>query len=614
MHGADGLRILDGISSPADVKGLPEAAVPQLIGEVRQRILDVTLKNGGHLASSLGAAEIITALLRVFDPSEDRIIFDVGHQAYAWKILTGRGADFGTLRTEGGVSGFPKMHESPYDHFGVGHSSTSLSAALGYAAARDLKGEKHNVVAVIGDGALINGLAFEALNQAGTLKTPLIFILNDNEMSISPRVGGIAMHLAGLSASRVYRTAKNAVKSIAKHFDGAYEFLERSKNAAKKLVMDGNLFVEMGLTYWGPFDGHDEKKLEKVFSLAKNYGSPLLIHVVTKKGKGYAPAENDPVAYHGVPPAGARKGGASWSGEAAACMEALAENDPRVVVLTPAMTVGSSLTGFSKKFPDRFFDVGIAEEHMLTFSAGLAAGGMHPIACIYSTFLQRAADQLVHDICIQKLPVVLAIDRAGLVGEDGETHQGLFDLNWFSAVPNISVWSPFDAVSLRAAFGEASSFAAPIAIRYPRGKAPEDVLPDGAERSAQYAFVRGNGEDCIISFGAACEIALRASEILRGKGVPVPDMIFPNRVSPLPDGFADLLREYRRVCVVEENYRKGGLFERLAGFCAQNGLACALRSFAVGSEFVAQGTVEQQRRRFGLTPERIAEEYVRESR
>lgn len=612
------MALLDDIKGPEDVKKLPEKELPGLIGEVRSRIVDVTLKNGGHLASSLGAVELIVALLRVFDPRRDRVVFDVGHQAYAWKILTGRNACFETLRTEGGISGFPKMSESPYDHFGVGHSSTSLSAALGYAVARDLRGEKHHVVAVVGDGALINGESFEALNHAGSLDNPVIFILNDNAMSISPRVGGMALHLARLSTSALYKGTKNVVKSFCRkafRTDRVYRRLERMKNAVKKALSRGNLFSDMGLTYWGPFDGHDEQELERVFALAKNYDGPLLIHVLTEKGKGYAPAEENPVTYHGV--AAARKApasSASWSRAAAACIEDLAEKDPRVTILTPAMTEGCALNRLRAVFPRRFFDVGIAEEHMLTFAAGQAAGGLRPIACIYSTFLQRAMDQLVHDICLQRLPVILAVDRAGLVGEDGETHQGLFDMNWASAIPNLKVWAPYDGRSLKAAFESAARCEGPSLIRYPRGSAVERLTPADVFERADFAFVNRNSSWCVAAAGSACQIACRAAELVDERGGEAPDLLYLNRVSPLPEEALARLDGKKLLVTAEEAYERGGLGEHLSLFCAERGLQCAVRAAALPAAFVAPGTPEQQRKRLGLTPERIVEFYERQMR
>ncbi|MGI6076240.1 MAG: 1-deoxy-D-xylulose-5-phosphate synthase [Pyramidobacter sp.] len=611
------MSVLDGISSPEDVRALPEKQIPQLISEVRRRIIDVTLKNGGHMASSLGTVELTVALLRTFDPRKDRVIFDVGHQSYAWKILTGRNAVFDTLRREGGISGFPKIDESPCDHFGTGHSSTSLSAALGYAIARDLQKERHHVAAVIGDGALINGEAFEALNHAGTLDTPVIFILNDNAMSISPRVGGMAMHLAKLSTSALYRGTKSVVKRFCRKFfrtNRVYNALERAKNNAKNLLGGGNLFNDMGLTYWGPFDGHDERRLERVFDLAKRYDGPLLIHVITKKGKGYKPAEENPVKYHGLSGASAGKTvGCTWSHATADCIEKMAERDPRCVVLTPAMAEGSSLTNFRKRFPHRFFDVGIAEEHMMTLAAGLAAGGMHPVACIYSTFLQRAVDQLVHDVALQNLPVIIAVDRAGLVGDDGETHQGLFDMNWTSVVPNLQVWSPYDQSALKKAFDAAVEARTPVLIRYARGEAPARLIESGiaVERDA-FSLLAAPSRWGIVATGSACAIALAAARHAEERGLAVPSLFFLNRVSPFPDELLEFVVKRRFIVTVEEAYRRGGIGEHLAAMACERNASCVIRNLALPAQFVRQGTQEQQRRRYGLTPERILEIYERE--
>lgn len=611
------MSILDGISSPADVRALSEAQLPGLISEVRRRIIDVTLKNGGHLASSLGTVELTVALLRVFDPLKDRVIFDVGHQTYAWKILTGRNARFHTLRRDGGISGFPKINESPCDHFGTGHSSTSLSAAVGYAIARDLLKERRHVAAVIGDGALINGEAFEALNHVGALHTPVIFILNDNAMSISPRVGGMSMHLARLSTSALYRGTKSAVKRFCRSFfktNRVYDALERAKNNVKNLLGGGNLFNDMGLTYWGPFDGHDESRLERVFTLAKRYDGPLLIHVITKKGKGYKLAEENPVKYHGLSSATAKKAdGCTWSRAAADCIENLAERDPRCVVLTPAMTEGSCLTRVRQRFPRRFFDVGIAEEHMMTLAAALAAGGLHPVACIYSTFLQRAVDQLVHDVALQNLPVIVAVDRAGLVGEDGETHQGLLDMNWAAAVPNLQVWSPYDLGALKRAFDHARQAPTPVLIRYARGVAPERLLAAGnAVECDTFSVLHAPSDWGIVGTGSACAMALAAASLAGERGVEVPSLFFVNRVSPLPDELRTFIEKKRFIVTVEEAYRRGGLGEHLASMAAQWRASCAVRSLALPSEFVRQGTPEQQRSRYGLTPEGILELYERE--
>jgi 1-deoxy-D-xylulose-5-phosphate synthase len=611
------MSLLDGITSPRDVHELPEAQVPDLISEVRQRIIDVTLKNGGHMASSLGAVELIVALLRTFDADADRIIFDVGHQSYAWKILTGRNNVFDTLRCEGGVSGFPKMNESRYDHFGTGHSSTSLSAALGYAIARDLKKENHHVAAVIGDGALINGEAFEALNHAGSLNTPVIFILNDNAMSIGPRVGGMAMHLARLSTSTLYKGTKSVVKRLCRKIfrtNRVYNALERAKNHAKNLISGGNLFNDMGLTYWGPFDGHDEKQLEKVFRLAQRYDGPLLIHVITKKGKGYKPAEDNPVKYHGLPRADAVKSPAacSWSKAAAECIEKIAAEDPLCVVLTPAMTDGSALNHFHSLYPERFFDVGIAEEHMITLAAGLAAGGMHPVACIYSTFLQRAVDQLVHDVALQHLHVIIAVDRAGLTGEDGETHQGLFDMNWACVIPDLQVWAPFDRTSLKTAFHEAEKCSGPVLIRYPRGTVIEQIFGGRQMTLPHCSYMENNASWCVIGAGSSCTAAVDAQRAAAEQGIEVPSVFCLNRVDVFPAELKRFLSGKKTAVFVEESYERGGLGEHLAAICAAWQITCRVLPLAVPAQFIAQGTQQQQRKRCGLTAERIVELYERE--
>ena len=412
-----------------DLEGLDPPGLDLLAKEIREMIIKTVESNGGHLASSLGAVELNIALLRSFDPSKDRIIFDVGHQAYAYKILTGRKDRFKTLRKWKGISGFPDPKESPFDHFNAGHSSKSLSAALGQAKARDLLGQDHHVVAVIGDGSLINGLALEALNHVNELDTPVIFILNDNQMSISKRVGGMASHLAALSVNPMYRQFKRFLKYFCHRVPEGKKLeslLERSKQTLKRFLLPPNIFEDLGISYWGPFDGHDIQEMEKIFSMAKGYGYPLLVHLLTTKGKGFKPAEEDSEKFHGISPCpsaltSGKPSPGSWSEASAACIEELAGLDPRVVLLTAAMKEGSKLGPFQKKYPERFFDVGIAEGHLLTFAAGMATAGLLPVVSIYSTFLQRAMDQLVHDICMQDLHVILAIDRAGLVGEDGET-------------------------------------------------------------------------------------------------------------------------------------------------------------------------------------------------
>ncbi|MCL2684651.1 MAG: 1-deoxy-D-xylulose-5-phosphate synthase, partial [Synergistaceae bacterium] len=462
MKPEENKSLLETIGNYKKLPLLGPGEIKRLCAEIRSLIIDVTLKNGGHLGGSLGAVEICVALLRVFNPGRDKIIFDVGHQTYAYKILTDRLDRFPTLRRKGGIAGFPKRSESEYDFFDVGHSSTSISAALGFAKARDLCGLGHEVVAVIGDGALLNGLALEALNNITECGTKLTVILNDNRMSISPRVGGMAEHLAKLSISAPYRRLKQFVKDQCRAMRDGNRMesrLARWKTKLKSLLLPQNMFENIGISYWGPFDGHNVLELEEIFEMSKQYPKPLLIHVITTKGKGCAEAETSPARFHGVgagtvigetlpKPAAQNTQKDDWTAAAAEIISALASGDDRVVALTAAMEDGTRLSSFKKKFPKRYFDVGIAEGHMLTYAAGLAAGGMRPIICVYSTFLQRALDQLIHDICMQKMPVMLAVDRAGLNGEDGETHQGLLDMAWGRSIPGLVLCAPRDKVDL----------------------------------------------------------------------------------------------------------------------------------------------------------------------
>jgi 1-deoxy-D-xylulose-5-phosphate synthase len=463
-----------------NLRDLEQEKLPELAEEVRKLIIDVSLQNGGHMASSLGCVELSIAILRQFDLREDKVVYDVGHQTYAHKILTDRLSSFHTLRMEGGISGFPKRSESKYDHFDVGHSSTSISAALGFAKARDLLNQNHHVAALIGDASLINGLALEALNHVRELNTRIILILNDNTRSINRRVGGISNSIARLSSNPSYNKLKKSIKKICATIPGGGSVekrLERFRDHIKHIMKPENIFDDLGINYWGPFDGHDIQTIEGVLQLAKRYDRPSLLHFITTKGKGYPEAENNPVYYHGVPSSSSGEKTKSWSLAATERIEAIAAKDPRIVCLTAAMTSGTKLDEFAKNNPNRFFDVGIAESHMLTLSAGLAAGGLKPWVFIYSTFLQRAVDQLTHDIALQNLPVVIMVDRAGLIGDDGETHQGLLDVSWCRAIPNIKIFAPRDETDLDKMmnYASANKKEGPIIIRYPRGKVLQSV-------------------------------------------------------------------------------------------------------------------------------------------
>jgi len=473
--------LLDNINSPKDIKQLKEKELQQLAGEIREYIINTVSETGGHLASNLGVVELSLALHKVFDSPKDKIIWDVGHQAYIHKLLTGRKEDLKTLRTLGGLSGFPKRSESEHDIFETGHSSTSISAALGLAKGRDLSGEDYNVIAVIGDGSLTGGMAFEALNHAGDFPTRLIVILNDNNMSISDNIGGMANYLSKIRTVPAYFKLKASVSGVLKNMpflgNALFNSAEKLKNWFKYLLVPGIIFEELGFKYLGPIDGHDIHNLEYIMKRAKSYnGYPVFIHVITKKGKGYEKAENQPSKYHGVNPFDIESGnskkhsqGRSYSSVFGDWITKAARSDKRIAAVTAAMPEGTGLSKFAAQHKDRFFDVGIAEQHAVTFSAGLAVGGYKPYFAVYSTFLQRAYDQIVHDVCMQKLPVTLAIDRAGIVGADGETHHGVFDIAYLRHMPNITIMSPKDGRELEQMLDFTLKLDSTCAIRYPRG-------------------------------------------------------------------------------------------------------------------------------------------------
>jgi 1-deoxy-D-xylulose-5-phosphate synthase len=614
------MEILKNLKDHTGIKNLSAGEIQTLAAELRRKITSVALENGGHLASSLGAVELTISLLRAFDPATDKIIFDVGHQAYAYKLLTGRLERFHTLRRWGGVSGFPKRGESPFDHFDTGHSSTSLSAALGYAKARDVLGEKRHVAAVIGDASLLNGLAFEALNYTRESRTRVIYILNDNTMSISPRVGGIATHLARLSSSSAYNWLKKAIKDSCASLPRGQvieNVLGKMKDHIKTVVKPINIFDEMDINYWGPFDGHNVEEMEHVFELAKKYDGPVLIHVVTVKGKGLAEAEKDPTAYHGLSPAEPASldgnGGNTWSEAAARAVAKLAKKDPKIVCLTAAMKSGSRLDDFAAMFPDRFFDVGIAEGHMVTMAAGMAAGGLKPVVFIYSTFLQRAMDQLVHDVCMQNLPVVFAVDRAGFVGEDGETHQGLLDISWCRPVPNLFMAAPRDEKTLEELFRYASAHPGPSMIRFPRGKAPanlgrcETALSRGEMPGPE---ILERGEGCaLIGYGRTAELMIKARQTAFRRGVsPLPTVVDLKRLKPFPEReLKQILLSHSLAIVAEDGYSAGGAGEAVASFARELGgeQRISVSVLGVPDIFVPQGKTEEQEIYCGITPEKV---------
>ncbi|MBP8684068.1 MAG: 1-deoxy-D-xylulose-5-phosphate synthase [Synergistaceae bacterium] len=613
------------LGSAKDFRGLNSltySELNKLSCEIREMILHVTLKNGGHLASSLGAVELTVALLRAFDPDRDKIIFDVGHQSYAYKILTKRLDRFHTLRTKGGIAGFPRMGESPYDFFTTGHSSTSISAAMGYAKARDISRQNHEVVAVIGDGALLNGVSFEALNCVESTKTKIIIVLNDNKMSINPRIGGMAGHLARLSVNPTYLKVKDFIKDqchTLKRGDALEDALKKIKSKLKSLLLPTNIFEELGISYWGPFDGHNIEEMEEVFRLARHYKEPVLIHVLTKKGKGCCEAENNAPFFHGIgpntpldaPQNHKQSSLPSWSEVMSGTLTDAACNDPRIAVCTAAMTDGTKLNGFADKFPGRFFDVGIAEEHMLTFAAGMAAGGMRPAVCIYSTFLQRAADQVMHDICLSKLPVLLGIDRAGLVGEDGETHHGLLDVPWLRALPGITIAAPRDAADLKFFVNGWLKRESPMAVRYPRGKAPEAIPAEGSQERipagwGKIELMAGGKNVCLIGVGSTVELMLKTAEKLRAEEGITPTVVDLRFIKPLDmDGISEILKEHRIVVTAEENFLNGGSGKAISDHACNNHPNCTVINIGVPDRYISHATRSEQWTECGLTPENI---------
>ena len=595
--------ILEKIKEANDVKQLSLSECEQLAQEIRDFLIRSLSETGGHLASNLGVVELPIALHRFLHFPEDKLVWDVGHQAYTHKILTGRKEQFATLRKTGGLSGFPKRKESDCDAFDTGHSSTSISAGLGLVQARDLKGENYQVVSVIGDGALTGGMAYEALNNAAELKKNFIIILNDNEMSITRNVGGMSSYLDHIRMAAPYTELKmgvtNALKKIPKVGDGMVDALHKTKSSIKQLVIPGMLFENMGLTYLGPVDGHDMRQLGKVLQEAKRKQGPVLIHVLTEKGRGYEPAMRHPARFHGAAPyeieTGLPKsnGNPSYTDIFSTVMRKFGDREPDVVAVSAAMVPGTGLKRFGNMFPERLFDVGIAEEHAVTFAAGLALGGLRPVVAIYSSFLQRAVDQILHDVCMQNLPVVFAVDRAGLVGSDGETHHGCFDLSYLSMMPNMTVMAPKNKWELSDMLKFAIRQKSPVAIRYPRGEAYTGLEDYRAPIEMGKAEILEKGKEiAILAVGNMVRTAVQVTENLRNCGYE-PTLVNMRFVKPLDMDLLEILREdHSLIVTMEENVKSGGFGEQVMTYYGSRLHSPAVRIVAIEDQFVPHGSVE----------------------
>ena len=609
---------LDRINEANDIKKIEPEAYDALASEIRSFIIESVSEHGGHLASNLGVVELTMALHLCMDFPNDKLIWDVGHQAYTHKLLTGRKEDFSGLRTFGGMSGFPKHKESPCDAFDTGHSSTSISAALGYARARDLKGEDRTVVAVIGDGSLTGGMAYEALNNVSHLKSNMIIVLNDNKMSISENVGGLSKHLTALRTRESYMDFKMDVEKKLKQIphvgDSVARSVKKSKDSIRQLFVKGGFFEDFGIKYIGPIDGHDIKEMVRVLNALKRLNEPVVMHVVTQKGRGYVPAEKNPSAFHGVGSFDIATGESlaskslTYTSVFSKTICRLGKAHPDVVTICAAMPDGTGLTAFKKHFPGRFFDVGIAEQHAVTFAAGLAAGGMHPFVAVYSSFLQRAYDQIIHDVCIQNLPVVFCVDRAGLVGADGETHQGIFDLSYLSMIPNMTVCAPKNKYELYDMLYFAYQYHGPIAIRYPRGSAYEgfkNMRPPIEYGKSELMF---EGEKIpLVAVGSMVQTAVQVREKLLDKGINA-TVVNARFVCPLDTECLDRLsRDHQWIVTMEENVLKGGFGEACGDYLLAKHEDVRLIHVGVPDVYVEHGGVDQLKKTLHMDADSIVE-------
>lgn len=611
--------ILDEIENPKDLKKLNIKEKEELAKEIRKEIINTVSKTGGHLASNLGVVELTIALHSVFNMPEDKIVWDVGHQTYVHKMLTGRKEKISTLRQLNGIAGFPKAKESEYDSFDTGHSSTSISAALGMARARDLQNKENHVIAVIGDGALTGGMALEALDDAGNSKTRLIVVLNDNEMSISKNVGGISRFLTRIRTKRFYKKSNNFIRKILEKVPVFGPFVihvaRRIKYSIKQLMIPNMFFEDLGFKYLGPVDGHDIERVEWILNLAKKEKEPVVVHIITKKGKGYKPAEENPDRFHatssfeketGEPKKEKQKDYSKVFGDK---LVSLAKENEKIVAITAAMADGTGLSEFKNKYPERFFDVGIAEQHALTMAAGMAKEGFIPVVPIYSSFYQRAFDQVIHDICLQNLPAVLCVDRAGIVGQDGETHQGIFDLSFFSIIPNITIMAPKDFKELEQMLEYAINLKTPVVIRYPRGGESKEVKFEKHEEIKQgKAEILKEGKDVtIIAIGRMVEKAVKVANILEQEEKSV-EIINARFLKPLDKNtIINSINKTKNVITIEDNILTGGLASHIENLIVENELQeVKLQSYGWKDEFIKHGKVEELEKIYGLDEETIS--------
>lgn len=618
--------MLEKIQKPNDIKKIPADQLPALAEEIREFIIESLSKTGGHLASNLGVVELTIAMHRVFDLPKDKLIWDVGHQSYTHKILTGRKDGFETLRREGGISGFPKRSESDCDVFDTGHSSTSISAGVGYVRARELKKENYSVVSIIGDGALTGGMAYEALNNAASLKSNFIIVLNDNEMSITENVGGMSSYLSGLRTASAYTGFKmdvtKALNRIPGIGPGMVDAMRKTKSSIKQIIIPGMLFEDMGLTYLGPVDGHNIPQLIKTFQEAKRFEGPILVHVLTQKGRSYEPAMRHPARFHGAGPFDVKTGlpvgksNPTYTDVFSTVMRKMGDRRKDVAAVTAAMMTGVGLKRFSNMFPDRCFDVGIAEEHAVTFAAALSLGGITPVVAIYSSFLQRAYDQIMHDVCMQNLHVVFAIDRAGLVGYDGETHHGIFDLSYLGSMPNMTILAPKNLWELSDMIKFAVDYDGPIAVRYPRGEAYTGLKEFRAPICLGKSEVIHEGSRvALLAVGSMVKMAEEVQKQLKERMDMDAALVNARFVKPIDEellrSFADT---YELVVTLEENVKDGGFGERVLAFAEEEDLPFGVEIIALPDRFIPHGSVSYQMKQVGFTPEDICgriEEYYR---